>query len=39
MNDPAEDGRARFRRNLVRVLTVQVVTVLLLWLIQRHFTP
>ena len=39
--DPARaaSDRARFRRTLVRVMTVQVVTVLLLWLVQRHFTP
>lgn len=27
-----------FRRNLIRVTTVQVVTLVLLWLLQRHFT-
>jgi len=37
MADP--DPRARFRRNLVRVMSVQVVTLVLLWLLQRHFTP
>lgn len=26
-----------FRRNLMRVMTVQVVTLVLLWLMQRHF--
>ena len=30
-------ARRRFRRNLVRVMTVQVVTLLLLWLLQRHY--
>jgi|GEM_PF-2870130 len=28
---------ARFRRTLVRVLGVQVVTLLLLWLLQAHY--
>jgi hypothetical protein len=35
----AEEGRRRFRRNLVRVMTVQVVSLIALWLVQRHFTP
>jgi hypothetical protein len=28
----------RFRRTFVRVLGVQVVTLLLLWLLQTHYT-
>jgi hypothetical protein len=36
MND---DTRSRFRRTLVRVMSVQIVTLLLLWLLQRTFTP
>lgn len=37
---PADpEARARFRRTLARVMAVQIVTVLLLWLVQRHFTP
>jgi hypothetical protein len=28
---------ARFRRTLVRVMTVQVVALVLLWLLQRHY--
>lgn len=28
----------RFRQNLFTVMTVQVVTLLLLWLLQRHFS-
>jgi hypothetical protein len=28
---------ARFRRTLVRVMAVQVVTLVLLWLLQRHY--
>ncbi len=44
MTGPTTDGdrraaAARFRRNLVRVLGVQVVTLVVLWLVQRHFTP
>ena len=35
--DPAAD-RARFRRTLVRVMAVQVITLILLWLLQRGFT-
>ncbi len=34
---PTDDAR-RFRRNLARVMSVQVVTLVLLWLLQRHFT-
>jgi hypothetical protein len=32
-----EEARRRFWRNLVRVMTVQVVSLLLLWLLQRHY--
>jgi len=35
--DAAAD-RARFRRTLIRVMTVQVVTLALLWLLQVTFT-
>ncbi|HET9425963.1 MAG TPA: hypothetical protein VFO55_11365 [Gemmatimonadaceae bacterium] len=31
------DARARFRLTLVRVMTVQVVSLILLWLLQRHY--
>lgn len=31
-------ARSRFRTNLVRVLTIQVVTLVLLWLLQSHFS-
>jgi hypothetical protein len=31
-------ARRQFRRTLVRVLAVQVVTVLLLWLIQARYS-
>lgn len=30
---------ARFRRTLVKVMTVQVVTLLLLWWLQETFSP
>ena len=33
------EDRARFRRTLVRVLSVQVVTLLLLGALQAYFTP
>jgi hypothetical protein len=33
-----EESRRRFRRTLVRVMSVQVVTLLLLWLLQRTFS-
>ena len=32
-------GPSRFRTNLVRVMAVQVVTLIVLWLLQRHFSP
>ena len=39
-NPPPDTAAARrFRVNLVRVMTVQVVTLIILWLVQRHFTP
>jgi hypothetical protein len=34
---PAEAGR-RFRRTLVRVLAVQVIAVLLLWILQSRYS-
>jgi hypothetical protein len=39
VSDVAAHDRAQFRRNLVRVLAVQVVTLALLWVLQRTFTP
>ena len=33
------EPRAPFRRTLVRVIAVQVVTLVLLWLLQAHYTP
>lgn len=35
--DPGDDAR-RFRRNLIRVMSVQVATLIALWLFQVHFT-
>lgn len=32
------EERRRFRRTLVRVLTVQVIAVLLLWLLQARYS-
>jgi len=34
-----EQDAARFRRTLVRVMLVQVVTLVLLWLMQSRYTP
>jgi hypothetical protein len=34
-----EASGRRFRRTLVSVMTVQVVTLLLLWWLQTHFSP
>jgi hypothetical protein len=28
----------RFRKNLVRVLSVQIISLILLWLLQQHYT-
>jgi hypothetical protein len=36
---PPADDRNRFRRTLVRVMAVQIVTLLLLGLLQYTFTP
>ena len=33
-----QDARARFWRNLVRVMAVQVVSLIALWLLQKHYT-
>jgi hypothetical protein len=38
-SNEADEGKPQFRRTLVRVLIVQVVTLVLLWLIQTHFSP
>jgi hypothetical protein len=34
---PSED-RARFRRTLIKVMTVQIVSLLLLWWLQQSFS-
>jgi hypothetical protein len=31
------DDRARFRRTLVKVMAMQVVSLILLWLLQNHY--
>jgi len=31
-------ARSRFRTNLVRVLAIQIVALVLLWLLQSHFS-
>ena len=42
MSEPDEPGArgdaARFRANLVRVMAVQVITLILLWLLQSGFS-
>jgi len=35
---PDDPAATRFRRTAVRVLSVQVITLVLLWLLQRHFS-
>lgn len=35
----SDEARRRFRRTLARVMTVQAGTLLLLWLLQAHYTP
>jgi hypothetical protein len=32
------EARARFRRTLAKVMTVQVISLVLLWMLQRHYT-
>ena len=36
--DPGAD-RERFRRTLIKVMSTQVIALLLLWLLQAAFTP
>jgi hypothetical protein len=40
MSDTPQPGHGSrlFRRTLVRVMAVQVATLLLLWLLQTHYT-
>jgi hypothetical protein len=35
---PDLEARAKFRRTLARVMTVQVISLLLLWLLQQRYT-
>jgi hypothetical protein len=35
----SEETNARFRRTLIRVMTVQVITLLLLYWLQKAFSP
>jgi len=39
MTTETTNSNARFRRTLVRVMTVQLVTLVALWLLQRAFAP
>jgi hypothetical protein len=39
MTAPPTNDPGRFRRNLVRVMSVQVVALVLLWLLQQRYTP
>jgi hypothetical protein len=38
MNDPRPGARARFVKTLASVLGVQVITLVLLWLLQSTFS-
>ena len=35
----SEENRARFRRTLIRVMTVQIITLALLGVLQWRYTP
>lgn len=35
---PEGEARSTFRRTLVRVMLVQAVTLVLLWLLQAHYS-
>ena len=39
MTTETNNSTARFRRTLVRVMVVQVLTLVALWILQRAFTP
>ena len=39
MTTETNSSTARFRRTLVRVMVVQVLTLVALWILQRAFTP
>ncbi len=34
-----ERDRRRFRRTLLKVMSVQVIALVLLWLLQQRYTP
>ena len=34
----APDAGARFRKNLVRVMAVEVISLALLWFLQHHYS-
>ena len=34
----APDAGSRFRKTLVRVMAVQIVSLILLWLLQQHYS-
>lgn len=36
-HEPADSGAGRFRRTLVRVMGVQLVTLFVLWLLQSRY--
>ena len=36
-HEPTGSGAGRFRRTLVRVMAVQLVTLLMLWLLQARY--
>ena len=39
MTEPTSADRRHFRRTLVKVMAMQVVALLVLWLLQAAFTP
>jgi len=38
MTDPVHEPASRFKVTLVRVMTVQVITLILLWALQSYFS-
>ena len=37
LSTSTSDDRVRFRRTLVKVMTMQIVALILLWLLQSHY--
>jgi hypothetical protein len=37
--EPSKPATTKFRTTLIRVMTVQVVALVLLWLLQSRYTP